>query len=180
MSYTPINSDATAVSAYTIARLQATVPASGAAASDQSIAIADSYLGSIGYQGQSVAMSTASNTSSTSYADVGGWSSYSFTAAVAKVYLVIVSVGVYLSASAAGGGTVYIQLVNTTTSTTYAPADNMIFAVTLNDTRYKSLFIPVTMAAGANSMKLQWKVNVGTTTANTDAASTAKNFTVLG
>lgn len=125
-------------------------------------------------------MSTASATNSTSFSDVGGWPSWTFSAPASKTFLVHVDVGLFVSVVAGGGGYVFLQLVNTTTSTNYAPADNMIFFLTTGVTLYKSLHIPVAMNAGNNVLKLQWKVNAATTTGDTDNGSTPRAFTVTG
>jgi hypothetical protein len=145
-------------------------------------ALIDAILSSVGYRDQSVAMSTSATTNSTSFVDATGWASYTFNAPIAKTYVVHVDLAVFLSA---GNGYAYFQLVNTTTSTNYAPADAVVYlpsGLTVAATQLsvpKSFRIPVLMAAGNNVLKLQWKQSGGATI-GTDISSTPRTFTVTG
>jgi hypothetical protein len=142
----------------------------------------DALLSSLGYQAQSVAMSTAATTTSASFVDAAGWSTFTFNAPIAKTYVVHVDLAVFLSA---GNGYAYFQLVNTTTSTNYAPADAVVYlpsGLTVAATQLsvpKSFRIPVAMSAGNNVLKLQWKQSGGATI-GTDTTSTPRTFTVTG
>lgn len=144
-------------------------------------AFMDAILSSVGFQGQSdVASLGLTNTSSTSFVDVGngsstGFSTYSFSAAIAKAYTVHVDTALYLSVL--GTGQIFLQLVNTTTSTNYS-TPSMTVEGTVDVLVRASFRVSVAMNVGANVLKLQWKVGTGGT-ANTDANS-FRTFTITG
>jgi len=173
MSYTPVNSDAANVAAYTIARLNATSPSSVAVTSDQATAIADSQLGAIGLQTENNITGFSPNSySNTPLADVPG-SSWTFTAPVAKKYIVHVDTLMFFTAGANPFGALRL-VVNGDAGPTVT-----FHTVTLN------LLLPIhTMhsalcVAGANTIKLQWSCNSATYTVNVNA-STYANYIVSG
>lgn len=178
MSYSPVNSDATNVAAYTIARLNATSPATGAVTSDQAVAIADSYLGTVAYLAQDEAACTASSTTSTSFANIGGMPTYTFNAPVAKVYLVHLDItGCFQSVGTSG---IAFRLSNNTNSTIGNNLTWSWFPSAINNRSGKfSNRTPITMVAGNNVLQVQWKILVGGDTGNTDTV-TSRAITVTG
>jgi hypothetical protein len=179
MSYTPVNSDATNVAGYTITRLNATSPSSSAVTSDQAVAIADSYLGTVAYLDQHEAACTGSgSTTSTSFGNVTNMPTYTFSAPVAKVYLVHVDIcGIFQSA---GSGGIALRLSNNTNSTI---GNNLTWswfptAINTRSSRF-SACTPITMVAGNNVLQMQWKVLTGGDTAAVDTV-TSRAFTVTG
>lgn len=173
MSYTPVHTDATNVSAYTIARLNATSPSSGAVASDQSIAIADSQLGVFGYQGQDRNLFSAGTTSSSTYADMPG-SSITFSASVAKTYVAHVDF-VWFRASGTGYG-IFRVVANATTG-----SDTPIVPTTssVNQGPFH-LMLPFAASSGSNTIKLQWKNSDGSSVLQVDASLTFRHWVISG
>jgi len=167
MSYTPINSDATNVAGYTIARLNATSPSTGATTNDQAIAIADSYLGSVGFLG-STFMSDAFATGGVSYStnaynDVSvltSWTTPSIP--VAKTYLIWCRTCCY--ATATGGVSFRITVDGSAPSGQPASAQKL-FLNLINQRFVWTFAVPVSLSAATHTIKLQWIVDVGTTAA---------------
>lgn len=162
MSYTPVNSDATNVSGYTITRLNATSPSSGAAVSDQSVAIADSYLGAIGFQAQPTAgVLSTQTTSSTTFGSLTG-ASCTFTAAVAKKYEMQIQISPFMTGAADG---IFFRLQNNASTvadnTTNGAMQLFIPAGMLSVYQLMTFVIPVTCVAGSNSLQIQWRLQFG-------------------
>lgn len=179
MSYSPVNSDATNVAGYTITRLNATSPATTAVTSDQAVAIADSYLGTVAYLDQNEAACTGSgSTTSTTFGNVTNMPTYTFSAPVAKVYLVHLDVtGIFQSVGTSG---IALRLSNNTNSTIGNNLTWSWFPSVINNRSGKfSARTPMTMVAGNNVIQVQWKVLVGGDTAAVDTV-TSRAFTVTG
>jgi hypothetical protein len=186
VSYTPVNSDATNVAAYTIARLNATSPSTVVATSDQAVAIADSYLGSLGYQTQSLGNALgAASTSSGTFADIGngtttGFAPLVWTAPITKTYTVDVDFVAFCSAITGAGDDVFFQLL--IGGVAFWPNDGRQGVYTINQRTIRPHFtVPATFTAGvATTIKLQWKVNTPVSTVfNVDTAC-FRTFTVRG
>lgn len=137
-------------------------------------AIADATLCAVGYQGQDYQAATASTSSSLSFVDVGGFPSWSFTAPIAKTYLVHVD----CTASLTGltNGVLFWQVVNNGNAIT--PSQSFVFNSNLWALPM-SFRVPVSMVAGTNVIKLQWKVNNASAVATT-ATTNFRCFTVTG
>lgn len=172
MSYTPVNSDATNTAAYVIARLNATVPSTGATTNDQATAILDGCLGGMGYQAfnEATGLAAANNAASTSFGTVGnttstGFSDYTFVAPVAKTYLVRVHVCFFCSVFAAGDFVGW-QLKNTTLGTTAPNGTAAIFPSAANQRIRATFDFPLAMQAGNNVLQMQWRSGTVGTTAN--------------
>lgn len=156
-----------------------TVPLLGADAPGLGLAYmkaqADAIMCATGYQGQSDAAGSADSTSSTSFVDVSGFSSYSFTAPLAKTYLVHVDMSCYVATAV---NNVSIRLMKDGASVFDSPAARLAFSTLLEHSRL-SFRCPVAMTVGANVLKLQWKVSSGAGSVNVDT-SDFRCFTVSG
>ncbi len=131
------------------------------------LAMADGLMGCVGVQGYSPAASTSSDTTnSTSFNDIAGFPDYSFNAPAQKTYLVLVSVQCRMSVSP---DAVYFRLRNLTTSVDYDDASMRTY-LPINIDTDKHFFAPVLMAAGANTLRIEWKVRDGAGTATIDLA----------
>ena len=165
MSYTPVDSDAPNVAGYTIARLNATSPSSGAAANDQATAIADSYLGVLGYQAQQNLVLGTQTTTSTSYVDLTGTAT-TFSAPIAKVYLVMVLIKPFMTGAQDG---INFRLMNNSVAIASAATNSAMgqFIITAQLVAYQafSFMVPVAMAVGTNNLKLQWELQFGNASA---------------
>lgn len=171
MSYTPINSDAPAVAAYTIARANATVPSSGAVTSDEATAIADSYLGAVGGLGSgfindAAALGTASTTS-TSFVDVGNGSTTGFSSwttpaiPIAKTYWIWCRLSSYVTV---GGGRTFFQLLVDGVAPSGQPASAQRIYLNVTSQQFPMFFIvPVFLSAATHVIKPQWRVDSGVT-----------------
>jgi hypothetical protein len=161
MSYTPVKTDATNVAAYVITRLNTATPSSGATTNDQNTAVADAYLNSLGYQGQTNVSLGSVTTTSTSYADVTG-SSVTFTAPVAKIYLVTVNIKPFMTGAQDG---INFQLLNNSFVVMGASGNGAMgqFIITAQLVAYQNFTfsVPVLMVAGSNTLKLQWQLQFG-------------------
>ena len=166
MSYSPVDSDAPNVAGYTITRLNATSPSTGAAANDQATAIADSYLGAFGYQApqRNLTLSTQTTTS-TSYVDLTGTAT-TFSAPIAKVYLVMVQIKPYMTGAQDG---INFQLVVNGSAVANAASNNAMgqFIITAQLVAYQAynFMVPALMVAGTNNLKLQWELQFGNASA---------------
>ncbi len=143
--------------------------------------IADATMCAVGYQASDVvlALGTASRGANT-FADIGngtstGFATWSFSAPIAKTYLVHVDLECYMTVA---GDAVVFQVVNTTTSVNYTDASAQITMTALNSRTACHFMLPVVMNAGANVLKIQWKTT-GVGTATVDVADFRK-FTVTG
>lgn len=143
-------------------------------------AMIDALLCGVGQQGlQSDAFALGSATvTSTSYVDVGngsstGFSSWTFTAPVARTYVIDVNCSAYKSASS-GGSQLWFQLLvdgvaqpNTSEMTTF-------FAANFDPKKF-IFSVPVALSAASHTVKLQWKVSASMT-ANVDPATEGRCF----
>lgn len=167
-TYTATNADAAAVAQRTIDRLATVTGIAGlqnpvdinTTNGGQLVAIADSYLNCIGYQARDFAAFSANNTSSTSYADVPG-SSYTFSAPVAKTYSVDCDFRAFFSSA---GGFAQFRIVFAGTN----GPDEIFGHIATNVTMPGHMMFAAACSAGSNTVKLQWKVDTGTTTVNID------------
>lgn len=182
MAYTPTRSDATPCATDVATRFSTatglTVPAV-----DTLVALLDGMLCSVGYQAQNDAFALGSaTTTSTSFVDVGngsstGFSSWTFTAPVAKTYTVDVNCSAYKSASS-GGSQLWFQLLVDGVAQTNTSEMTTFFAANL-DQKHLVFSVPVALTAGSHTVKLQWKVSASMT-ANVDAATEGRCFRVRG
>jgi hypothetical protein len=183
MSYTPVNSDATNVAGYTITRLNATSPATTAVTSDQAVAIADSYLGSIGYQAHSDAFALgAATTTSTTFVDVGngsstGFSPWTFSVPVAKTYVISVNASAVKTASTSSTVLTFQLLVDGVAQPNNS--DQLTWFASNFDQKHVIFSVPVALSAGSHTVKLQWKVSASMT-ASVDPATEGRHFMVTG
>lgn len=179
MAYTP-TADGQAVADRLAAKLEAddstAMKDSITAGNKKPGAWADTVLEAVGVVGldRAAALGTATSTSAT-YEDVGngsstGFGSYSFTAPIAKKYYVRVTLTVHCTTAAAclafqllkGGATTGVENLEAAQ------------AICLNATSIQHTVcftVPVTMAAGANVLKLQWKRTAGTGTLEVDGGN---------
>jgi hypothetical protein len=187
VSYTPINTDATNVAGYTIARLNATSPTSSAATSDQAVAIADSYLGAFGIQG---ALSDANGlgtatTASATFVDVGNGSTTGFSSwttpsiQIARTYLIHASFTAYMTV-AGGNNNAFFQLLVDGSAPSGQPTGTarIAWATTL-DPKQIYFAVPVSLSAGTHAVKLQWKVNNVAMTIGVDVVQ-GRTFWITG
>ncbi len=143
--------------------------------------IADATMCAVGYQASDVALAIGTATrGANTFADVGngtstGYTTWSFSAPIAKTYLVHVDLQCYMTVAA---DSATFQLVNTTTSINYGDASAQITMTALNSRTACHFLLPVVMQSGANVLKLQWKTT-GVGTAQVDVADFRK-FTVTG
>lgn len=182
MPYSPTKPDATPCAADAAARF-AVATGQPTSAVDTLVALLDSMLCSVGYQAQNDAFALGSaTTTSTSFVDVGngsstGFSSWTFSAPVAKVYTIDVTCSAYKSASSLGSQMWFQLLVdgvaqpNTSEMTTF-------FGMNLDPKKF-IFSVPVALSAGSHTVKLQWKVSASMT-ANVDAATEGRCFRVRG
>jgi hypothetical protein len=182
MAYVPTKPDATPCAADAATRFS-TATGLTVLPVDTLVALLDTMLCSVGYQAQNDAFALGSaTTTSTSFVDVGngsstGFSSWTFTAPVAKTYLIDVTCSAYKSASA-GGSQLWFQLVvdgvaqpNTSDMTTF-------FGMNLDPKKFV-FSVPVALSAGSHTVKLQWKVSASMT-ANVDPTTEGRSFRVRG
>ena len=157
------------------------VPQLGADASGLSLAymkgMADALMCGVGFQGQSDAAASTGSTSSTSYVDVSGYSSYSFTAQIAKTYLVTVVCTAFASVASGGNAVARFRLLNN--ADTYLPVNGFMQFPQVNIHERLVFQIPVAMVAGTNTLKLQWLSDDGADTINTNS-NNMRCFTVQG
>ena len=144
-------------------------------------AMADGILGVVGYQSQAdaAALGTATQ-ATTTFADVGngsstGFSVYTFTASTTKTYLVNVDLSCYMTVAA---DQVQFQLMKDGVVVFDSDAARFYFNNLVSRMRL-SFRCPVAMTAGANVLKLQWKIRDGAGTVSVDT-NDFRCFTVLG
>lgn len=173
MAYVPTRSDATAVATDTVARLNTPgSPNAGATLKDALVALQDSNLCSTGFQVESNNPETAHSTSSSTFVDMPG-ASFTFTAPIAKTYVVHADTAVFFSVA---GGVGYLRLV---VNGSNGPTLTFGGSGTATTVQWPvHLMHAAACVAGANTIKIQWGV-FGTTTINTDTNSYA-NFIVSG
>jgi hypothetical protein len=180
MSYTPVNSDATNVAGYTIARLNATSPSTSAVTSDQAVAIADSYLGAIGGMG-STFMSDAFATGGLAYStnafnDVSVFTSWTTPSIpVAKTYWIWVRTCCYCTAT---GGVNFRITVDGSAPSGQPTSAQKLFLNVINQRFVWFFGVPVSLSTGTHVVKLQCNVDVGTT-ANFDG-NDGRTFWITG
>ncbi len=169
-TYTPVNADASAAAQYTITRLATVSGISGlqnpidinTTTGGQITAIADSYLGSFGFQTQDV-QSGSGTINSTSYVNI--FPSMSWTPSVVKTYTV--HIDVKIGAQALDGTpicTAFFQLLFNGVATSLTPGltDRAFISMTSTVPYYDSGWrIPLAFASGANTLQLQCKVSNG-------------------
>lgn len=131
---------------------------------------ADGLLGVAGFQGQSDALATTSNTTSGTFADIGGLSSWAFVAPMTRWYLLNVDLSVFSSGSAC---TCYFRVV--VGSTNYEISAMRVDLTNVGVRVVSSFKVPVLLTAGSNTIKLQWKTNAAQV--NTEA-DTFRTFTI--
>jgi hypothetical protein len=188
MSYTPINSDATNVAAYTIARLNATSPSSGAVTSDEAVAIADSYLGALGGLGPTFISDAASlgpiagGYSITAYNPVGNGTTTGFptwttpSIPIAKTYWLWCICSCYVTV---GGGRVFFRFNVDGSAPAGQPATaQRLFFNTVNQQLKFMFCAPVSLTTGTHVVKLEWQVDIGVT-AQADA-NDGRTFWITG
>jgi hypothetical protein len=182
MAYSPTKSDATAMAADAASRL-GTAKSLVIAVVDTLVALCDAILCSTGYQAQNDAFALGSaTTTSTSFTDVGngsstGFSSWAFTAPVAKTYTIDVNCSAYKSASSGGSQLWFQLLVDGVAQPT--TSEMTTFFATNFDQKHFVFSVPVALSTGSHTFKLQWKVSSGMT-ANVDPATEGRCFRVRG
>lgn len=135
---------------------------------------ADALLRSIGFQSEHHALFGVANaTSSTNYADVPN-SEWTFVSPIAKVYVAHLDFS-FFRFSAAGWG-IFRLVVNGTNG----PDTIIVPPVTNVVVGPFHLMLSAAMAAGNNTLKLQWKVDTGTTQINVDNAKAFRHWLVTG
>lgn len=170
MSYTPTRSDATAVANDVVSRLNTPVsPAAGAVVGDKLVAIQDSLLCSVGYQGSDTVDGSTASTASGSPANV--FASWTTPSLVAKKYLLIVDVHFWMSVT---GTTTFQILVDGSPLAIAKTARAHASSTEEIRITWHQVFVA---SAGTHIIQLQWFVSAGT--ANTDANS-CRGFTVAG
>lgn len=137
-------------------------------------AIADAVMCGVGYQGQSSVTGTGGSTSSTSLVDAAGWTDYTFTAPVAKTYLVHVDVSAFCTVTAGVGS---FGLHNVTTLTSYTPNAILHYSA-LNVIYPISYRVPVAMSAGSNTLRVTWAAPTSGTVNNN--SNSFRVFTITG
>lgn len=195
-TYTPSNADAQAVAQKVVTQL-ATVTGIGSAAvvttpiddttvgGGAQIATADAMLAALGYQAYNAAASLGStSTTSTTFADIGngtstGFASWVWTAPLAKTYLVWCWVD--LTVSAIGTTGVVAVTLNIDGSIPFQPIALQSFTFSATNTRHRlSWGVPIAFSAGSHTLKLQWKVGDGATTANLTGTSEQRTLLITG
>jgi hypothetical protein len=138
-------------------------------------AFIDAILSSVGYQAQHDVAGNSGTTTSTSFVDAG-YSSMSWTAPIAKTYLVHVDASVYASAGTAD--TIELRLVvdgspaaNTGPVYLYLPGTNIIVG--------QSWRVPVSLTAASHTLKLQWRTFAGAVTLASNS-NTRLQITITG
>lgn len=135
---------------------------------------ADSLLSSVGYQTHDHALFGVANSSTiTTYADVPN-SEWTFVAPIAKAYVAHLDFS-FFRFSATGWGIFRIVAngTNGPDNIIVPPATNVVIGPF-------HLMLPATMAAGNNSLKLQWKVDTAGTQINVDNAKAFRHWLVTG
>lgn len=132
-------------------------------------AIADVTLAACGFQGQSQeAASVASSTSETDWINVPGFPGWTFTAPIAKTYLVHAD----CTAKLAGFSNVVLELRIAVNGVGYGER-GFLFVVD-GSCLPMSWRAAAPMVKGANDVRLQWRMGLGVT-----ASTTADNFRTL-
>ena len=140
-------------------------------------AMADCILSTVGYQGQSDALASAwAGTNSATFVDATGFSTWTFTAPVAKTYVLHIDLRAYFSVLTGNGQANFRVVVG---STNYDIASAFVHGGTTGIHLPCSWRIPVAFAAGSNVIKLQAKTD---SAGNFIATNTndARTFTVTG
>jgi len=195
-TYTPTSTDAAAVAQKLVTQL-ATVTsiASNVAITNPidnttvgggaQLATADAILMALGYQALDSQFSLGSTTtSSTTFADVGNGSSTGFptwgwTAPIAKTYLVACWVDCYVSAIGTTGQVSVTLNVDGSIPSQPAAAQRFTFSAT-NTRQRLSWAAPINFTAGSHTLKLQWKVHDGATTANVSGTLEQRTLIITG
>ena len=147
---------------------------------------ADALLLSFGHQAYSEAASLGStSTSSTTYVDIGdgaatGFSTFAWTAPVAKTYVVQVAVDGYLSVLGANGFLHYRLLVDGSEPAGHPTAENRFAFSEANVRRRITFSVPVLFTAAAHTLKLQWKVGDAGSTANVNSTFEMRSLRITG
>lgn len=167
MPYSPTSPYATACATDLAARITtAGVPVTS---QDTTVALLDNVLCSTSFQAQSSATCGGStSTSSTSFADITGMPTISFTAPIAKSYLIHLQfVGFFQSTGTSG---IKFQIVNTSSGFTTSTVAFIAFPSATNVRTNISVVVPMSMVQGANSHKIQWACAAAAQTANADTS----------
>lgn len=159
-SYTPVNAGAAALAAYAaqlaanVTGTPAPIPVPGGT-DGFLVAFADAIVGAAGFQIESNnAVGTISNGGSTTYADIAG-SSITFTAPLAKIYVVHCDTAIEFSTLGSGG---FLRLVVNGNNGPDIFVQDSVVSIHRN----VHLMHAASCIAGANTIKLQWKTNVAT------------------
>lgn len=181
MAYIPTRANATPCATDMAARLTtAGVPVS---VRDTLVAMFDAILCSVGYQTHDDTFALGSaTTTSTTYVDVGngtstGFSSFTFTAPIAKTYLIYTNCSAVKSVSA-GSTQLWFQLLVDGVAQPNQSDMTTFFASNFDQKEF-SFVVPVALTAGSHTLKLQWKVSAGMT-ANVDPPTNGRHFVVTG
>lgn len=145
-------------------------------------ATADSLMCAVGYQGQD---QQAWVTSGTTNVTAGSWNlygpTYTFSAPIAKTYVVNFRCNAYLSAATGGLYSLYVRIRNTTTSTSYNAYPQFWTAVNAGGSQsYVNACseAAVVMVAGNNVLQFELLGDAGTTWQLT--TGTYRSFLVRG
>lgn len=143
-------------------------------------AIADVTLAACGVQVCDDAASTGVvNTTSSTLVDANSaYGDLSFTAPIAKSYLVHVDVTCYMSAGTPSACNAYIALKNVTTGAVYSATGGRANFAALSSSVLVSFRVLVPMSAGANTLRLQWRITGGGTLSTNTACG--RTITVSG
>lgn len=158
MSYSPTNSDATAVANDVVARLNNTSPSSGAqAAGDKLFAIQDSLLCATGFQADSGLLVPATSTTSTTFVDIPS-AQLVWTPPISKRYVVHCDFQFFRSAGTGYGQFRIVAGANTGVAWVHVPFQN-------NTTTPPTHIMEVwSFTAGSPvTIKLQWLASSATT-----------------
>lgn len=171
MSYSPTDTDATAVATDTVARLNTSPsPNLGAVLRDALVALQDSMLCAVGTRLVSNNALTTGSRALSAFADISG-TSIIFTAPIAKNYTVHCDFSAFFSVAGYG----FVRLVIGSSAGPSIIIDQS--GGTFNYHTPIHLMHNAACVAGANTIKLQWSASVGTI--NTSALDYA-NFLVHG
>lgn len=180
MAYAPTKADATPSATDLAARL--TTAGVSVAVRDTLVAMFDSILCATGLIGQNDAFALGStSTTSASFADVGngtstGFASWTVTVPIAKTYLLHVGVRNFMSVP--GSANTYYQVLVDGATPSQPTAAARVICNSTNVYSFASWPVPLALAAGSHTFKLQWRVDSGAT-ANVDGVA-SRMFTLVG
>lgn len=143
-------------------------------------ALLDAILSKVGYQAQDVQAASSTSTTSTSFTGNYVWPTWTTpTIAVAGTYLLTVDLTNFYISTAGGFNSISFQVeVNGVAQT--QSYNSLVVGMNIN-TRVATFTIrtPISLNASTNTLKLMWKVDTNTITANVDGFC-SRAFTITG